>query len=73
MNSVTQTGAASLSAAALAPYVQWGLDGFPHPAPESLSLFIAASVLTVAHAAYAVAKWKWFTPKSSTQEQPPHA
>lgn len=73
MNSVTQTGAVSLTAATLAPYVQWGLDGFPQPAPDGLALLIAASALTIAHAAYAFVKWKWFTPKPSTQEQSPHA
>ena len=66
MNSVTQTGAVSISAVTLSPYIQWILNGHHSPPPDGLSLLIAAAGITATHAVYAFVKWKWFTPK---QEQ----
>lgn len=51
LSSVT-TGGFTVSAAALAPIVSWGLAGFSDPAPEGTALLIAAGIITGGHALY---------------------
>jgi hypothetical protein len=52
VSSVT-TGTATVSAAALAPIVLWGIHGFPvAQMPDSAPLLIAAGLITGGHAAY---------------------
>lgn len=63
MNSVTVTGASTVTAATLAPYAQWALDGFHGAAPQGLAYLIAAGAITASHAVYSFVKWKWFSPK----------
>jgi hypothetical protein len=57
------TGAISLSAATLAPYVQW--LAFHGPQPADAAMLISAVLITAGHAVYAFVKWKWFTPKEN--------
>ena len=47
------TGGVTVSAAALAPLVQWALDGFPAGHyPSDAPLLIAAGLITIGHAVY---------------------
>ena len=55
------TGGLTVSAATLVPLVQWGLNGFPHPIPESVPYVIAAAIVTVGHALYNYATKKPLT------------
>ena len=49
------TGGVTVSAATLAPLVNWALGGFPQPIPESVPYLITAAILTIGHAIYNVA------------------
>ncbi len=51
-SSSVSTGAATVTAASLEPYVSWALNGFPNPMPETLPYFIAACIITIGHALY---------------------
>ncbi|MGB8422167.1 hypothetical protein [Paraburkholderia sp.] len=52
MNSTSSivTGGVTITAATLVPLVQWGVNGFPHPAPDGIPYLIAAGLVTGAHA-----------------------
>lgn len=55
---VTTTTAGVMSAASLAPLVQWGLTGFHGAPPDGTSLVIAALVIVAVHSAQKlVAAW----------------
>lgn len=48
------TGGVTVTAATLAPLVTWGLNGFPHPVPDSVPYLIAAVAVTIGHAIFNV-------------------
>lgn len=54
MNKVSSavTGAVTISAAALVPYVQWALNGGHGPLPDGSALMISSAIVTAAHYAY---------------------
>jgi hypothetical protein len=58
MASSVVTGGVTISAATLAPLVEWCLNGCPHPIPDSVPFLIAAAIITVAHAVYNIAQAK---------------
>jgi hypothetical protein len=50
------TAGVTVSAASLAVFVQWALNGFPHPIPPEVPYLIAAGLVTGAHASYNLVK-----------------
>ena len=48
-NSSVATGGVTFSVVAIIPSVEWALNGFTKPVPESASWVIAAAVLTLGH------------------------
>ena len=51
-SSVVTTTAAAMTASQAAAPIQWALDGFPHPVPQSVSLCLAAALIPLVHAFY---------------------
>lgn len=52
------TGGVTVTAATLVPLVNWALQGFPHPIPDSVPYLIAAGLVTLGHLTYNVVKAK---------------
>lgn len=52
---VTSTAAISISAVSLVPAVKWAFDGFPAPAPDTVTYLAAAALLIALHFIYASA------------------
>ncbi|WP_283149030.1 hypothetical protein [Silvimonas soli] len=46
------TGGITFTAATLVPAVQWALNGFPRPIPESVPYLVSAGLVTGAHSLY---------------------
>jgi hypothetical protein len=56
-SSVT-TGAVTFSAVAVQPVIVWMAAGFPMPMPPDVSLFLAAALVSLAHAGYNIVQTK---------------
>ncbi|HDR9123307.1 TPA: hypothetical protein QDB31_000285 [Burkholderia vietnamiensis] len=68
MNQVSSlvTGGTTITAATLAPMLQWLLAGFPLPIPESLPYLVAALIVTGAHA---IGNW-WASHQAAKNNAP---
>jgi len=50
MASSVVTGGLTITTATLVPLVEWALNGFPHPVPNSIPYLLAAGIVTGGHA-----------------------
>lgn len=53
MNSTSSvvTGGVTVTAATIVPLINWALNGFPHPIPDTVPYLIAAALVTLGHLA----------------------
>ena len=56
--SSSSTMMAGVSATAIAPLIEWALNGCPKPIPAAVPIIIATIIMALVHALYNVAKTK---------------